>query len=616
MSIEQRTVMISGNGIANKYGYDPKTRRLASVDAASLGTQERQLGKPATTFHQLRYWYDLVGNITKVENQSTVYTWQNASVHTGPMRTEHTYDKLCQLKSATGRYRPTPNFGYNYSSTFQYDEIGNLVQKAQLEDRITWENQDPPAGVAALDGWRQDHPIDSVTRTMDYKYTGPRPHAASKIVETLPGQTGRDRVYSYDDSGNNTGNTFGGETITQTWDEENRLKQVTRNGGSLAKFLYGPDGDRTHKQTGAGDAFYVNQFFVLQPNKLTTKHIFAGETRIVSKTENISYQVPVVSYYHPDHLGSTSYTSGPDQTLMQHERSFPFGERDFGDQEECDLGRPDNMRREWLFTSKELDWDTGLLYFGARYYDPRTAVWQSPDPSLASYMRGAPNGGVYVPGNLGSYTYTLNNPVVMKDPDGRNWFKINGNYEWHEGSSYRGKTSNFTHFIEFTKTGTNEFGAATGRLRLYEQNKVISEGQVFSGGTDPATGRRHGSIPEGTYTARLDKRDTADSLGDTKPVPGDPEGRRMLLPYNGFQQIAPDREFEEGLDFQYEWGSARLRLTPDKGESGQAFRGNYIHGKAKPEDWTHGCICDRDESVLRSVGDVNGVPRIPVQVKR
>ncbi len=77
------------------------------------------------------------------------------------------------------------------------------------------------------------------------------------------------------------------------------------------------------------------------------------------------------------------------------------------------------QRTPYLFTAKELDEETGLYYFGARYYDPRTSVWQSPDPILASYMGGSPNGGVFNPMNLGVYTYSQNRPVILLDPDGR-----------------------------------------------------------------------------------------------------------------------------------------------------------------------------------------------------
>jgi RHS repeat-associated protein len=418
---EQRTVLKSGNGIVNKYGYEAKTRRLSSLDAASLGYQEREMGKPATYFHKLRYTYDVVGNITHVENQSTVYTWQNASVHTGPMKMDYAYDNLYQLKSATGMYRPHPGFGYQYASAFQYDEIGNMTKKSQLENRIVWDDQNPPEGMAALQGWRFDHTVSAFSHTLDYKYTGSRPHAASTIVETPAGSSsGKDRAFSYDGAGNNTGNTFDGETRVQVWDDENRLKEVQRSSGTLGKFLYNPDGERTHKVASAGETFYLNQFFVLQPNRVPTKHIFAGETRIVSKTDAIWMQTPTITNYHPDYLGSTSYTSGSDQTLLQHERYFPFGERDIGDQEECDQSRADGMRRDWLFNSKEWDWDTGLFYFGARYYDARMVTWQSADPILDQYMRGqGMAGGVFTPSSLAAYTYSRGNPIVLRDPDGR-----------------------------------------------------------------------------------------------------------------------------------------------------------------------------------------------------
>ncbi len=75
-------------------------------------------------------------------------------------------------------------------------------------------------------------------------------------------------------------------------------------------------------------------------------------------------------------------------------------------------------RTPYLFTSKELDKETGLYYVHARYYDPRTSVWQSPDPILASYLTGKPNGGVTSSINLNLYNYTLQNPLKFIDPTG------------------------------------------------------------------------------------------------------------------------------------------------------------------------------------------------------
>lgn len=77
------------------------------------------------------------------------------------------------------------------------------------------------------------------------------------------------------------------------------------------------------------------------------------------------------------------------------------------------IGPADNRQRTpYLFTGKELDEDTQLYYFGARYYDPRTSVWQSPDPILAKYLgRTGAGAGVYTPRNLNLLAYPITRPL-------------------------------------------------------------------------------------------------------------------------------------------------------------------------------------------------------------
>ena len=419
---EKQIQLVSGNGISNSYIYNDDSRRLSDIQADSKGTLEVQQNKPPTPFHRLQYTYDKNGNITHLVNNVSVRPHLNAGVFVGPMDVTYTYDKLNQLRSMTGKYRPHVAYGYQYSDTYTYDELGNIKTKAQSQDRLVWDNQtvnvnDTNPVVTQLTGSRFDHNVVGLTYGLEYRYESGKPHAASPIVETLPNLSPFTRAVTYDANGNNTGNTFRGDNRVQIWDDENRLKEVDRNGGMLAKYRYDDQGERKKRQTAAGDAWYVNQYFALLPNNMPTKHIFAGETRIATKTDAINMQTPLLNFYHSDHLGTTGYTTTTSQNLVQHERYFAYGElwRGGGEQEESDLSPAD--KRNWLFTGKEWDVDSKLYYFGARYFDPHTDVWQSPDPMLPNYMAGSAN-GVFEPRTFSLYSYSYNNPVAIKDPDG------------------------------------------------------------------------------------------------------------------------------------------------------------------------------------------------------
>ena len=63
------------------------------------------------------------------------------------------------------------------------------------------------------------------------------------------------------------------------------------------------------------------------------------------------------------------------------------------------------------FTAKERDAETGLDYFGARYYSGAQGRWTSPDANNTSQR-------LFIPQSWNRYTYVLNNPLGRIDPDG------------------------------------------------------------------------------------------------------------------------------------------------------------------------------------------------------
>ncbi|WP_221405081.1 RHS repeat domain-containing protein [Apibacter adventoris] len=104
-------------------------------------------------------------------------------------------------------------------------------------------------------------------------------------------------------------------------------------------------------------------------------------------------------YYHADHLGSSSYITNLDAQIVQHVEYVPFGEVFIEE-------RNQSWNTPYLFNGKELDEETGLYYYGARYYNPRESVWLSSDPLAEKYP------------NISPYAYTFQNPINYTDPTG------------------------------------------------------------------------------------------------------------------------------------------------------------------------------------------------------
>ncbi len=103
-------------------------------------------------------------------------------------------------------------------------------------------------------------------------------------------------------------------------------------------------------------------------------------------------------YYVKDHLGTLRLILDEYTNVSSGKDYYAFGKT----LREINNG----TEQRYDYTSKELDKETGLHYFGARYYDSKIGRWLSVDPLADKYPGWSP------------YNYTLNNPINNYDPDG------------------------------------------------------------------------------------------------------------------------------------------------------------------------------------------------------
>jgi RHS repeat-associated protein len=203
-------------------------------------------------------------------------------------------------------------------------------------------------------------------------------------------------------------------------------------------------------------------------NIYITPNFSVADTVIINRErENHQY------FYHPDHLGSSSFITNRAGNAIEHLQYLPYGET-FVSQ------RSGNYDTPYKFSGKEKDDETQYSYFGARYYDSDLSIWLSVDP-MADQNFG-----------ISPYNYCHNNPVIIIDPDGMNdgWVQTSDGIYWDKNinsqddfnkSGITGKYLGQTGFGKDANSNSNIFYSGSG-----EKQVLLSAVEVVGSRTDIA----------------------------------------------------------------------------------------------------------------------------------
>lgn len=200
---------------------------------------------------------------------------------------------------------------------------------------------------------------------------------------------------SYDTSGNQL--IVNGNALT--YDAENRLSSETDGvTGAKQNYLYDGDGRRVQKSVAGG---------------VSTTYVYDVFGQLAAEYTTASNSMPCTTcYVASDHLGSTRLVMDQNGGVVARHDYLPFGEEVGADSGRNSQWNTGNDTLAQKFTGKEHDSETGLNYFGVRYYGAALGRFTSPDLPFADQKSNEPQSW-----NL--YTYARNNPLTYIDDTGR-----------------------------------------------------------------------------------------------------------------------------------------------------------------------------------------------------
>lgn len=261
-------------------------------------------------------------------------------------------------------------------------------------------------------------------------------------------------------------------------------------------------------------------------------HIFDHSIRIAQGRIGTAFpdELPNdITYNLEDHLNNSTHTVSDTGAFLSKEEYYPFGETAYGSY----------SKKRYRFNGKELDSESGLYYYGMRYYAPWTCRFINVDPIWSDYP-------FYTP-----YQYAGNKPINARDIDGLE----------EEGGSPQAASSSSNQ--DTSKSGTAPPASDTlGFAERYTSNTEYAKDfgiDIFEG---PVSNTDLSGLDTAAFNAQFY---AAEGTGvNTGPILGYSDAKPTAEPETGFFNFTPG-EFFDQLGENFNVMGARLQeAAPDQ----------------------------------------------------
>lgn len=380
--VTEESIDVSGSVYSTSYGYDNCSNVVGMTypDASEVIFGYDSLNRLASVGNYASITYtvsDIIDTVTYGNGVTSSYTYDNRNRPTDI----DIVDGLTSLLDLDYMYDQTGSVTSIYDGTtleiFGYDLLDRLVL-SNGSWGIRYFGYDVVGNRVSLD---TKGGVNNVTYSYD-------------SMDQMITATGMG--FDWDGNGNLLDRNDGVYKWNYTYDSLNRLKTVTNDSVVSARYTYDAGGRRVRSwDTVDGEVDYVYSGLNIideVDGGVHERHFYVGGMHIASNTTG------TVEYYHVDHLGSTRLKTDSSGTEVYDSNYEPFGP-----------GYGETGNEDYRYTGKQED-QSGLYYFGARYYDPLVGRFTTRDTVF---------GELTDPQSQNRYIYCLNNPQKYVDPEGR-----------------------------------------------------------------------------------------------------------------------------------------------------------------------------------------------------